>query len=152
MVEAVEVDKVATYKLTTTVLLDMNVVSEQAGSTSLAGSLTRQVGIYILKSFDCICPLVYVCMYVCMYVCATWWLNVLMNVYVSTKTELTTNLTDQKTHFSNIGRLIEDMETDMRSNLNELYIQKTREVVNSLRTLSKGTEKFLRYTKLCMYV
>ena len=66
---------------------------------------------------------------VCMYVC----------LYVPTKTELTANLTEQKTHFSNIGRLIEDMETDMRSNLNELYIQKTREVVNSLRTLSKGT-------------
>ena len=46
MVEAIEVDKVATYKLTTTVLLDMNVVSEQAGVTSLAGSLTRQVGNY----------------------------------------------------------------------------------------------------------
>eukprot|EP01036_Dinobryon_divergens_P025563 gene25563-34123_t len=103
VVEAVEVDKVATYKLTTTVLLDMNVVSEQAGSTSLAGSLTRQ-------------------------------------------TELTTNLTDQKTHFSNIGRLIEDMETDMRSNLNELYIQKTREVVNSLRTLSKGPSQTAMHT------
>jgi hypothetical protein len=29
--------------------------------------------------------------------------------------------------------MIEDMESDMRSNLNQLYILKTREVVNSLR-------------------
>jgi len=32
-----------------------------------------------------------------------------------------------------MGRLIEDMEIEMRSNLNELYILKTREIVNSLR-------------------
>ena len=44
VVEAIEIDKVVTYKLTTTVMLDMNVASEQAGATSLAGSLTRQVG------------------------------------------------------------------------------------------------------------
>ena len=80
----------------------------------------------------------HVCMYVCIYKCmCSIYMYVCM--YVPTKTELTANLTEQKTHFSNIGRLIEDMETDMRSNLNELYIQKTREVVNSLRTLSKGT-------------
>ena len=46
VVEAIEIDKVVTYKLTTTVMLDMNVASEQAGATSLAGSLTRQVGRY----------------------------------------------------------------------------------------------------------
>jgi hypothetical protein len=30
------------------------------------------------------------------------------------------------------------METEMRSNLNELYILKTREIVNSIRTNSDG--------------
>jgi hypothetical protein len=34
--------------------------------------------------------------------------------------------------------MIEDMETDMRSNMNELYILKTREIVNSLRTSGSG--------------
>jgi hypothetical protein len=34
--------------------------------------------------------------------------------------------------------MIEDMETDMRSNLNELYIMKTREIVNSIRSLKVG--------------
>lgn len=34
--------------------------------------------------------------------------------------------------------MIEDMENDMRANLNELYILKTREVVNALRKLHSG--------------
>jgi len=54
------------------------------------------------------------------------------------QTELTSGLSETKTHIFNIGRMIEDMETDMRSNLNELYILKTREVVNSIRTQSSG--------------
>jgi len=51
---------------------------------------------------------------------------------------MTTNVNETKTHISNLGRMIEDMESEMRSNLYELYILKTREVVNSLRTLNKG--------------
>ena len=43
-----------------------------------------------------------------------------------------------KTHLANIGRLIEDLETDMRMNLNQLYILKTREVVNAIRSVSDG--------------
>ncbi len=45
---------------------------------------------------------------------------------------------ETKTHFSNIGRMIEDMETDMRSNLNVL---KTREIVNSIRTNKSGPQQ-----------
>jgi len=41
-----------------------------------------------------------------------------------------------KTHMSHIGRMIEDMEIETRGNLYELYILKTREVVNSIRSLS----------------
>lgn len=51
---------------------------------------------------------------------------------------LTTGLSDQKTHIANLGRMIEDMENDLRSNLNELYISKTREVINVLRKLHAG--------------
>jgi hypothetical protein len=40
---------------------------------------------------------------------------------------------ESKTHIANIGRMIEDMETDMRSNLGALYIMKTREIVNAIR-------------------
>eukprot|EP00428_Durinskia_dybowskii_P062663 CAMPEP_0170364984 /NCGR_PEP_ID=MMETSP0117_2-20130122/5664_1 /TAXON_ID=400756 /ORGANISM="Durinskia baltica, Strain CSIRO CS-38" /LENGTH=277 /DNA_ID=CAMNT_0010619519 /DNA_START=69 /DNA_END=902 /DNA_ORIENTATION=+ len=54
------------------------------------------------------------------------------------QSSLTSAVSDIKTHIANIGRMIEDMENDMRSNLNELYILKTREVVNSLRKLHTG--------------
>lgn len=44
MVEVNEISSLkATYKLTTTVMLSMNVVKEEVGETLLAGSLTRQV-------------------------------------------------------------------------------------------------------------
>ena len=45
---------------------------------------------------------------------------------------------ETKTHLANIGRMIEDLETDMRMNMNQLYILKTREVVNSIRTMKEG--------------
>jgi len=41
---------------------------------------------------------------------------------------------ETKTHLANIGRLIEDLESDMRSHLDALYILKTREVVNAIRS------------------
>ena len=47
-------------------------------------------------------------------------------------------MNEVKTHIANIGRMIEDMENDMRSNLNELYILKTREVIHSLLQLQSG--------------
>lgn len=36
----------ATYKLTTTVMLRMNVSKDEVGTSSLSGSLTRQVGLF----------------------------------------------------------------------------------------------------------
>lgn len=47
-------------------------------------------------------------------------------------------MNENKPHLANIGRLIEDMEFDMRSNLNELYVLKTREIVNSLHRSGDG--------------
>lgn len=52
--------------------------------------------------------------------------------------EQTCNVDDASPHLANIGRMIEDMESDMRSNLNELYLLKTREVVNSIRSQQDG--------------
>jgi capping protein (actin filament) muscle Z-line, beta len=82
--------KKATYKLTTTVMLDMGMETSELGNTNLAGSLTRQA--------------------------------------TTTKA-----VTDAQPHIANMGRLIEDMEIDMRSNINELYILKTREVLSNIR-------------------
>ena len=44
----------------------------------------------------------------------------------------------EHTHMHNMGTLIEDTETDIRVNMDALYIQKTREVVSSIRKLHKG--------------
>jgi len=82
--------KKATYKLTTTIMLDMGIDNSDLGNTNLSGSLTRQA-------------------------------------------EATKTLGDKDSHLANMGRLIEDMEIDMRSNINELYILKTREVVSNIR-------------------
>jgi len=38
-------------------------------------------------------------------------------------------------HLPVIGRMIEDMEIQLRGDLDVLYIQKTKEVVNSIRLL-----------------
>ena len=40
-------------------------------------------------------------------------------------------------HIPNVGRMIEDMETDMRVNMDNLYIQKTREVVAQIRNTAE---------------
>lgn len=87
--------KKATYKLTTTVMLDLGIDNDIVGKTNLSGSLTRQ-------------------------------------------SETTKTVSDADTHIMNMGRLIEDMEIDMRSNMNELYILKTREVVMNIRTPSES--------------
>ena len=47
-------------------------------------------------------------------------------------------MNENRTHLANIGRLIEDMEFDMRSNLNELYVMKTREIVSTLHRSGDG--------------
>jgi len=57
---------------------------------------------------------------------------------VFNQSSLTSEVNEVKTHIANIGRMIEDMENDMRSNLNELYILKTREVIHSLLQLQSG--------------
>lgn len=45
----------------------------------------------------------------------------------------------------NVGRVIEELETQMRTNLNELYIMKTREIVNSIRTMRTGPAQDARH-------
>mmetsp|Transcript_22117 Transcript_22117/g.20102 ORF Transcript_22117/g.20102 Transcript_22117/m.20102 type:complete len:275 (+) Transcript_22117:56-880(+) len=98
VIEAIEEsNSKAHYKLTSTVMLQMNVDKQEVGQTLLSGSLTRQ-------------------------------------------TELVSQYGDTKSHISNIGRMIEDMETDIRSNLNELYVLKTREIVSSIRSTSGPTQ------------
>lgn len=83
--------KVASYRLTTTVILSMTVAREELGTTNLSGSLSRQ----------------------------------------SEKKDMAQS--PEQGHLQYIGRMIEDMEIDMRSSLDNLYIQKTREIINGCR-------------------
>lgn len=100
----------ATYKLTTTVMLSMSVGKEEVGNTNMSGSLTRQVS----PPPPSLLP-------------------------DGTQCEATCNVDQQEnSHLANIGRLIEEQESDMRSNLNELYILKTREIVNNIRSIKDG--------------
>ena len=88
----------ATYKLTSTVMLDMNVRKETVGDCNVAGMLTKQATKSM--SFDA----------------------------------------KVKPHVCNIGSMIEDMEIEMRSNMDNLSVAKTREIVNSIRKLGSGPD------------
>lgn len=87
----------ATYKLTTTVLINMNVSQESVGETNVSGLVTRQSEVY-------------------------------------------SKVDASKTPLSVIGRMIEDIETDIRLGLNDVHILKTKNVVNSLRSLEDAVE------------
>ena len=86
----------ATYKLTSTLMLNMGVNKPQVGDTNLSGTMTKQQ----TKTLDY----------------------------------------DPKVrpHVSNAGSMIEDMEIDLRSNMDNLSVQKTREIVSSIRRLGGG--------------
>lgn len=90
------VQHATTYKLTTTILLTMDVEKVQLGTTNLAGNVTRQ------------CE------------------NTITNPKGS----------DPSIHLTNIGKMIEDMEIDLRSNLDVVYIGKTHEILNGIRQLN----------------
>jgi len=47
----------------------------------------------------------------------------------------------QHTHISNLGTMLEEMELKIRNAIEGIYIQKTREVVNGMRSASAAKEK-----------
>jgi capping protein beta len=109
--------KKAIYRLTTTVLLAIKVKREELGDLTVDGTLTRQVKsafFALILSFTHTDPM---------------------------QIEKTLEYEDHFSHVSNMGRMIEDMEIDMRSSMDGLYIAKTREVINGLRKLQHGPIK-----------
>uniref|UniRef100_A0A0K0D4Z5 F-actin-capping protein subunit beta n=1 Tax=Angiostrongylus cantonensis TaxID=6313 RepID=A0A0K0D4Z5_ANGCA len=48
---------------------------------------------------------------------------------------------EQNTHLVNIGRMIEDQESKMRSTINEIYFGKTKKVIGDLRSVDTFQEK-----------
>jgi capping protein beta len=95
--------KKATYKLTTTVMLAMDVKKESVGDSNLSGSLTRTA-------------------------------------------EKASVVDADHSHMANMGSMIEDMETDIRTYMDSLYIQKTREIVNSIRKTDPGPKQSNAFT------
>mmetsp|Transcript_20461 Transcript_20461/g.29960 ORF Transcript_20461/g.29960 Transcript_20461/m.29960 type:complete len:318 (-) Transcript_20461:38-991(-) len=49
---------------------------------------------------------------------------------------------NEASHIANIGKMIEDAEIDMRSKMDGLYIQKTREVMDAIRCEKVTTSKY----------
>jgi capping protein beta len=43
-------------------------------------------------------------------------------------------------HIANIGRMVEDMENKIRNTLSEIYFSKTKDIVNSLRSVQSLSE------------
>ena len=49
-------------------------------------------------------------------------------------------VSDQTPHIFNIGKLVEDLESKIRSMLADVYFGKTQQILNELRTLETSTE------------
>lgn len=94
----------ASYKLTSTLMLTMDVHKAAVGDSNLSGCMTKQK-------------------------------------------EQTKKVTEVTPHLTNIGGMIEDMEIEMRSNMDNIYIQKTREIVNAMRRLNAGPQQGIDFTK-----
>jgi capping protein beta len=78
----------ATYKLTTTVILQMSLNHNVCGAVDLSGSITKQVETTAaIKSFY-----------------------------------------DHQSHVDNIGKLVEELETTLRNQVEEIYFKKSQEV------------------------
>jgi capping protein beta len=56
------------------------------------------------------------------------------------RAESSSQVDAQKTPMSVIGRMIEDLESDIRLNLNDMYILKTKEIVDSMRIYGDRAE------------
>ena len=58
-------------------------------------------------------------------------------------------LTEEKSHIVNIGRFVEDVESEMRSELDNVYIQQTKNVVKMVRKeSSSGPTQGQQHTKV----
>jgi len=50
-------------------------------------------------------------------------------------------VSDSNSHIANIGKMVEDMENKVRNTLNEIYFGKTRDIVNSMRSVNSLEDK-----------
>ena len=59
--------------------------------------------------------------------------SIIISGFLSKDIEKVHTVQNDTDHIANIGRMIEDVEIELRNSLDVLYIQKTREVIDSLR-------------------
>lgn len=117
----VKIDKAqksVTYKVTTSIILEMNLKTPDAGEVMIAGTLAKKVNIIIIY--------------------------ILIFLFFIKKKEETCGLVNtDEFHLSKIGKLIEDIETTMRMTLDAVYLGKTKEIVFTTRLIdgSKTIEK-----------
>lgn len=50
-------------------------------------------------------------------------------------------VSDASPHIANIGRMVEEMENKMRNTLNDIYFGKTKDIVNSLRSMNSLADR-----------
>jgi len=93
VVEVGDNKKTGHYKLTSTVMLNIQTDTTATGQVGLAGSLTRQDE----KDFP---------------------------------------VSDQNPHIINIGKMVEDMEGNLRRTLEVIYFGKTKDIANELRSVT----------------
>ncbi|KAK0407538.1 hypothetical protein QR680_019251 [Steinernema hermaphroditum] len=56
------------------------------------------------------------------------------------QTAMECHLDDQNPHLANIGRMVEEHENKMRSTLHDVYIDKTRQIIGSMRTVESSAD------------
>jgi len=59
-----------------------------------------------------------------------------------TETDYATS--DQNSHVSNLGRMVEDMESKLRTTLEQIYFGKTKDIAFELRTVRASSENAAR--------
>ena len=109
----------AHYKLTSTVMLWLQTNKAASGTMNLGGSLTRQVSFTVI---DKISQFPYL-------------------TFAFPQMEQDSPLSDSTPHIANIGKMVEDMETKIRTTLNEIYFSKTKDIVNGLRSVTSISEQ-----------
>lgn len=110
------------YNLTSTVMLSIRTKAKETGSMEVAGSLTRQANVCFSSSL--------------------FFLSLFLLSLCSNSALFVASLQGEfpvdthNTHIKNIGRMIEDLENKLRSHINLIYFGKTKDIVNTLRSVA----------------
>lgn len=106
--------KNVTYKVTTSIILEIRITTPEAGEVIIGGTLSKKVWNFENSSFFFLILLILISSSI---------------FEIPQKEDFAANYVDSdEFHLTRIGRLIEDIETQMRMTLDSIYMMKTREV------------------------